>query len=377
MFTSERPVWAEVDLSALRFNLENIKRVVGNRRVISVVKADAYGHGMKEVAKELKLCGVNAFAVAILDEACTLRMLDPNSDILVLGFTQGEMAEKAILNNIITTVFTYEEAEKFSKTAKELGKVAKIAVVLDTGMSRIGFDCQNNIEKSVEEIVKISKLPNIRLHELFSHFSTSDDKNKDFSMLQLERYLKTMELLKEKGVIFQHYHHANSAGIIDIPESHLDSVRPGIIQYGYYPSDYVFKEKLELKPVLTWKAKLVHIKEIEDGSFVSYGNTYVAKGKRKIGTIPLGYADGYSRLLSSKGEVVIHGQKAKVAGRICMDQFMVDLTEIENVKVGDEVTILGEGMTADDMAKIIGTISYEITCDIGPRVKRKYVNSMS
>lgn len=377
MFTNERPVWAEVDLNAVKFNMENIKKLAKGKRIISVVKANAYGHGMKEVATTMKKIGIKDFAVAILNEAMEFRTFDKDSSIMILGFTPGEGAKEVVANDITVTVFTYDEAKKFSDEAVKEGKKVKISIALDTGMSRIGFNTSNHFDESVKEIKRIKELPNIVLEEVFSHFSTADDRDKGYSKMQLDRYIKMTEKLREEGVVFNHYHHANSAAIMDLPESHFDTVRPGIIQYGYYPSDEVMKDRLELRPIIEWKAKIVMIKEIEDGVPVSYGNTYKAKGKRKIATIPLGYADGYSRAQSNKGIILVNGKEAPIAGRICMDQFMVDVTDIPYAKVGDIVTLLGKSgdleYTAHDMAKLIGTISYEITCNIGMRVPRKYI----
>lgn len=376
MFNTERPVWTEVDLSKLQHNIENIRKRVGDRRIICVVKANAYGHGMKFTQEKMKRMGITDFAVAILYEALDLRGNDKDSSILILGFTPGEAAKEVIENDITASVFTFEEAEKFSREAVKLGKNVKLAAVLDTGMSRIGINTRDP-EKAADTVEKISKLPNVIIEEMFSHFSTADEKDKTYSNLQLGRFLKVAEILKDRGVKINHMHHANSAGIIDIPESHLDTVRPGIIQYGYYPSEDVEKENLDIVPILSWKAKIVMVKEIDEGTPVSYGNTFVADKKTVIGTIPLGYADGYSRALSNKGYVLVKGKKAPVTGRICMDQFMVDLTGIEGVRAGDTAVLIGKDgdleITADDLGKMLGTISYEITCDISQRVTRKYV----
>lgn len=373
MFQNERPVWAEVHLDRLEFNYNSIKNLARGKRILAVVKADGYGHGMKQVATKIKSMGIADFAVAILDEALEFRGFDKESSILVLGFTTGESAAQAVANDVTITVFRYSEAKKFSDEAVRQGKRIKLSVALDTGMSRIGFPCN---EASVAEIHEIAELPNVVMEEIYSHFSTADDADKTYSQLQLQRYNAMVDQLTAKGVKFSHYHMANSAAIIDLPEAHFDTVRPGIVQYGYQPSDEVHKERLPLKPILDWKAKLVLVKTIKQGTPVSYGNTFVAQKDTVIGTIPLGYADGYSRGLSSKGAVLYKGKLCPIAGRVCMDQMMVDLTGVENPTEGDDVILLGSDgnikYDADDMARVLNTISYEITCCIGKRVPRKY-----
>lgn len=373
MFLNERPVWAEVHLERLEFNYDSIRNLTKDKRIVAVVKADSYGHGMKQVATKLKSIGIKDFAVAILDEAIEFRSFDKESSVMILGFTTGKSAKEAVENDVTVTVFRYSEAKMFSDAAVELGKKVKISVALDTGMSRIGFRID---EESADEIEKISKLPNVIFEEMFTHFSTADSFDKTYSKGQMEKYAKMKEMLDKRGVKPNHYHMANSAAIIDFPELPYDTVRPGIIQYGYQPSDEVHSERLPLKPVLDWKAKIAFIKTIKKGTPVSYGNTFVAQRDSVIGTIPLGYADGYSRALSNKGYVLHNGVKCPIAGRVCMDQFMVDLTDAVDPEEGDDVILLGESdgvkFDADDMAKLIGTISYEITCDIGKRVPRKY-----
>ncbi len=368
-----RPVWAEVNLSVLKENMEQIKKAAGPRRIISVVKANAYGHGMIPVASAMKECGIKDFAVAILAEAMELREHDRESSIMILGYTPGEMALEAVANDITITVITKEEALKFQQEALRQQKPVKFSISLDTGMSRIGFPIS---DESVREIVEIAALPYVVMEELFSHFSTADGTDKTYSHLQLSRYLGMKEKLEEAGVVFSHYHMANSAAITDLPEAHFDTVRPGIIQYGYSQSALEI-QSCRVRPVLSWRAKIALVKTIPAGTPVSYGNTWVADRDTVIGTIPLGYADGFNRLLSNQGKVLIHGQAAPIRGRVCMDQFMVDLTEVEGVKAGETITLLGEdhGLAywADDMGSQVGTISYEILCDISARVPRKYI----
>ena len=368
-----RPVWAEIDLKALKDNIRSIRETAGGRRIISVVKADAYGHGMKETARAIRDTGVTDFAVAILAEAMELRSCDPDSSIMILGYTPGEMAGWVIENNLTATVFTLEEARKFQLEAERQGKSIKLAVAVDTGMSRIGFPSN---DESVKTIAEIAAMPNVILEEFFTHFSTADESDKTYSNLQISRYKEMKGKLNEAGVHFNHYHMANSAAISDLPEAHFDTVRPGIIQYGYYPSDETRRDELKIRPILSWHARIALVKEIPEGTPVSYGNTWTAPRATRIATIPMGYADGVNRLLSNKGKVLLNGSEAPIRGRVCMDQFMVDVTDIPNAKAGDEVIFLGTSgdasWWADDMAAELGTISYEIVCDIGARVPRVY-----
>lgn len=368
-----RPVWAEVDLGILKENIRSIRETAGGRRIISVVKADAYGHGMKEVAGAIKDTGVRDFAVAILAEALELRTSDPDSSIMILGYTPGEMAFWVIENELTATVFTVAEARKFQMEAQRLGKKVKLAVAIDTGMSRIGFPSNDD---SVQAIQEISEMPDVILEELFTHFSTADETDKTYARLQISRYEGMKAKLDQSGVRFNHYHMANSAAISDLPEAHFDTVRPGIIQYGYYPSNETRRDELSIRPILSWYASIALVKEIQEGTPVSYGNTWTAPKKSLIATIPMGYADGVNRLLSNKGKVLVGGREAPIRGRVCMDQFMVDVTEIEGVKAGDRVTFIGAdgdlNWWADAMASELGTISYEILCDVGVRVPRVY-----
>ena len=368
-----RPVWAEVDLGILKENIRSIRETAGGRRIISVVKADAYGHGMKEVAGAIKDTGVRDFAVAILAEALELRTSDPDSSIMILGYTPGEMAFWVIENELTATVFTVAEARKFQMEAQRLGKKVKLAVAIDTGMSRIGFPSN---DESVQAIQEIAEMPDVILEELFTHFSTADETDKTYSRLQISRYEGMKAKLDQSGVRFNHYHMANSAAISDLPEAHYDTVRPGIIQYGYYPSNETRRDELSIRPILSWYANIALVKEIQEGTPVSYGNTWTAPKKSLIATIPMGYADGVNRLLSNKGKVLVGGREAPIRGRVCMDQFMVDVTEIEGVKAGDRVTFIGAdgdlNWWADAMASELGTISYEILCDVGVRVPRVY-----
>lgn len=371
-----RPVWAEIDLDALEYNVKNIKKLIKDKDMIAVVKADAYGHGALDIIPTLIKSGVNRLAVAVITEAIEFRKNNINMPIMILGNTDVECLEELINYDIEQTVFSYEYAKELSKVAEKLGKIAKIHIALDTGMGRIGF-LQNN--QSINEVLKICKLRNVDVIGIFTHFSTADEKDKEYSIYQFEQFKYFVNELEKRGVKIPIKHCSNSGAIMDLPETYLDYVRAGIILYGYYPSNEVKKEVLNLKPVLSLKAKISNVKELDKDMYVSYGRTYKTVNKTKIATIPIGYADGYSRLLSGKGKVIVNGKLASVVGRVCMDQCMIDVSECGNVKVSDEVILLGSfeenKFDADNFAEIIGTINYEILCMIKERVPRVYVKN--
>ncbi len=368
---------AEIDLDAVDFNIKSIiKRVDGRAKLIGTVKADAYGHGAIEVARVLEENGVDIFSVAMLDEAINLRKQGLDKTILMLGLTPPEYIKEALEYDVILPVVSYGEAVKISEEAKKLGKKAVVHIKLDTGMGRIGFraDCK----ETADEVEKVSKLDNIEINGIFTHFCTSDCKDKTFTKIQKERFVNTVNAIEARGIHIPLKHASASAGLMDFDDMFFNAVRPGIILYGYYPSDEVMKERLPLKPVMSLKTYVTFIKEIEKGDSLGYGRTYIADEKRKIATIPAGYADGYNRLLSNKGRVLVNGKSAPIKGRICMDQCMVDITGIE-AKEWDEVVLLGrqgnEEITADEIAETIGTISYEVLCMVSKRVPRVYIRS--
>lgn len=368
------PIWAEINLNNLLNNIEEIKKKSTGSEIIGVVKANAYGHGAVEISKALLSCNVKKLAVANIVEAIELREHDITAPIMLLGISE-EFAIDSLLNyDVEPTVSTLHFAEKLNETAKSRNKNIKIHIALDSGMGRIGF--KNNI-KDIEDIISISKLSNLNIDSIFSHFSTADSMDKSYSNKQMDIYNSIINKLKERGLTINKRNLSNSAAIIDIPESHYNYVRPGIIQYGYYPSNEVNKDDINIKPVLTWKTRIVHIKEVDENEYIGYGKTYKTNRKTIVATLPVGYADGYSRGLSNKGKVIINGKLAPIIGNVCMDQFMVDVTDIENVQTGDEVILLGSDgnvkFDADDMADIINTISYEVLCLIGRRAPRVYI----
>lgn len=369
-----RPVWAEIDLDALEYNVKNIKRKVGNKELIAVVKADAYGHGAVDTVPTLLENGVNKLAVACISEGLELRNNGIKAPIMILGYTPLECAEELVKYDIEQTVYDLEYTKKLSSIAVSLEKRAKVHIALDTGMGRIGFMPN---EKSIADVVEISKLEGIEIEGLFTHFAVADELDKTYTYEQFNKLSRFSEELKERNINIPFKHSSNSGAIIDLPETYLDGVRAGIILYGYYPSDEIKKENLSIKPVLTLKAQIAHVKEMDKDMYISYGRTFKTEKKSIIATIPIGYADGYARNLSGKVKVIVKGKLVNVVGRICMDQCMIDVTGISDVNVGDEVIILGEenGVTynADNLAMELETINYEILCMIKQRIPRVYV----
>ena len=369
-----RTAWAEIDLDAIAYNTRNIKKLIGDKDLIAVVKANCYGHGVIDIIPTLLENGVSRFAVAMISEALEIRDNKITAPVMILGFTPLYLGEELINNNIEQTVYDLDYAKELSKIALTLNKKAKIHIAIDTGMGRIGF-LPN--EKSIDNITEICSLEGIEVIGIFTHFSTSDEKDKEYSHEQFTKMLSVMDTLKKRGIDIPLKHVANSGAIIDLPDTYLDAVRAGIILYGYYPSDEIDKNNLALKPALTLKATITNVKTLEKDMYVSYGRTFKTSNETIVATIPVGYADGYLRKLAENGKVIIKGEFAPIIGRICMDQFMIDVTNIPDVKIGDEVILLGEknGLkyNADDMAKKLDTINYEVTCMLKSRLPRVYI----
>ena len=366
--------WAEIDMDALKSNIENIRKITDKKSMImAVVKADAYGHGAVNIAKHLLKNGADRLAVADLDEAVELRRAGIDAPILILGASFDEDCEMLVKYDITPAVFLYDFAKKLSDAAKKLGKTAKVHIKIDTGMSRIGYVSGVDDEAVTEEILRISNLPNIFIEGIFSHFATSDEKDSEYTKKQFSEFMAVCDLLKKKGLDIPIRHIANSAAIMMYPETHLEMVRAGIILYGFYPSEEVNKDKLALERVMTLKSRITLIKEIKDRG-VSYGKTYIARRNTKVATVPVGYADGYTRLLNNKAKIAVNGEPVDVIGRICMDQCMIDVTNVHNINIGDEVIIFGkEVVTADEIAESLGTINYEIVCMLSRRIPRVYI----
>ncbi|MBW4827693.1 MAG: alanine racemase [Clostridiaceae bacterium] len=369
-----RPVWAEIDLDSLAHNIKEVRRITNKEALVTaVVKANAYGHGSIEAAKVFLENGADRLAVATLSEAVELRRVGINVPILILGYTPDSQHKIAVENGIIEAIYKLESAEKLSQVAGSLNKRAKVHIKVDSGMGRIGFPPVNS---SIDKIEKIFKLPNLEIEGIFTHFAKADEVDKSYTEKQFKNYKWVIEKLEDRNIQIPIKHVSNSATTIDLPEYNLNMVRGGIMIYGLYPSDEVDKEKISLNPAMTLKAKIAHLKEVPEGTGISYGQIFVTKRKSKIATIPIGYADGFTRLLTSKTEVAIKGKRAPIVGKICMDQCMIDVTDIEDVKVGDEVVLFGDGSNGvphiDEVAEKLGTINYEIVCMVGRRVPRVY-----
>ena len=369
-------VYAKIDLDAIAYNMEQMKQNIRpETKVMAVIKADGYGHGAVQIAEMMERWNyIWGFAVATLDEAVVLRTEGIQKPILVLGCVFPDQYMEMLKHEIRMNIYTEEMAESISRMAAREGKTAYMHIKLDTGMSRLGFGIN---EQSAETIKRISKMPNVNMEGIFTHFTKADEKDKSFTKKQIQEFVWMTERLKEKNVRFTYEHCSNSAGIIDVPEANFDIVRAGISTYGLYPSEEVDKTNVKLKPALALKSHVAFVKEIERGTPVSYGGTFVAKEKMKIATIPVGYADGYPRSLSNKGYVLIRGKKAPILGRVCMDQFMVDVTQIEGVSFGDKVTMIGkdgnEILQVEVLSELSGRFNYEFVCDLGKRIPRVYV----
>lgn len=370
-----RNVRAEINLDNLIHNISEVKRLSqGTAKILAIVKGDAYGHGARQMAKTMIENGVDRFAVAILDEALELRSDGIAAPILVLGYTQKERFKFVVANDIEQTIYSLEAAKELSLEAGRQGKEVRIHVKIDTGLGRIGFKAD---ESSITTIKEISMLPNIIIEGIFTHFATAQNKNKDFTIQQFERFYNICSKLEDEGMEFKFKHCANSATIIDHPNMYMDMIRPGSILYGLAPSQEVKLERINLQQVISLKALITHVKEIDVGESVSYNREFIALRKTKVASLPLGYADGYSKKLSGKAEVLVHGKRVPVIGSICMDQCMIDVTNIPDIKVGDEVVLLGkqkcEFISADEIAEKLEIPYTEVVSRIGRRVPRVYI----
>ncbi|MEG0307807.1 MAG: alanine racemase [Clostridium sp.] len=372
-----RPSWAEIDLDAIGNNIKEVKRVSGDKEIIAVIKADGYGHGAVEIYRELINGGATRFAVAVITEAIELRKSGLNLPIIVLGFTGRQFYDEILDFDIEQTVYTYEDAKSISEVAVTRNAVVKIHIAVDTGMRRIGFSPTRD---NANEVLRIYKLEGISIVGIFTHFATADEVDKGYTNIQIERFNKFNDYIKELGVNIDFKHVSNSAAIIDLPNLDYQGVRAGIMLYGYYPSRDVNTGNVNLIPAMTLKSKIINIQMIEAGEGISYGRVFTTARYSKIGTLPIGYADGVSRLLTGKGNVIVNGKVVPIVGRICMDQCMIDLTDVPCVKKGDEVILIGKdncgnSITANDMADYTGTINYEIVCGISKRIPRVYVKN--
>ncbi len=365
-------VRADIDLGAISKNIRTIQK--GLRRgtkTCAVVKADAYGHGAVRVARHINDI-VDFFAVATIEEAMELRGSGIKKPILILGFTHPERFAEAIKNDIRITVFDADTGRKIAEKAREIGKTARVHIKLDTGMNRIGFKAD---KESIKAVKKLSRTEGIEVEGLFTHLHSADGRSKASAMKQILEYGEFINDLEKEGIIIPVKHCANSAAAINLKLAGFDMVRLGIVMYGLYPSKYV--KNIKLKPALSLVSHIIMIKSIEAGETVGYGANWSAKTKSVIATVPVGYADGYLRILSNKGQVLVRGSKAPVCGNICMDQLMIDITRISKARLNDEVVIYGKQKDAEisleDAAAAAQTINYELACAVSPRVKRRYL----
>lgn len=396
-----RPAWVEVDLRNFDHNIKEIIRAANavcgdtsigdadascndgdanrGREIIGVIKADAYGHGAIECAKVLRRNGVKVFAIATLQEAIELRDAGCTEEILMLGLTPSMYADTLVKYDITPVVCEAENARAISDAACAAGKTVDGFIAVDTGMGRIGYLSidDDSIAAAVEDIKKISALPNFRIKGIFSHMATADAFDKEFSHLQEERFNNFYSALIDAGVDVPMRTLANSASITELPELRFDAVRPGIIMYGCYPSHEVDRSLIDLKQVMSVKAAIVHLKDVPIGFSCGYGRKFIANRPSKIATLALGYADGYPRPYSAQAKVIVNGVICPIAGNICMDQCMVDVTDVPDVKVGDEVIVMGSDgvhtISAEDIGDATGTIDYEICCAFGQRLPKIYI----
>lgn len=367
---------AYIDLDAIGHNIRQIrKRIEPKTKLLAVVKADGYGHGATEVSKICLYNGVDALGVATFDEGVTLRENSIPVPILIFGNTVDDRLETVINYKLTQTVFSFKLAKKLSDTAVKLGKTALIHIKIDTGMGRIGFKADR---ENLNVIDSIFSLPNVQVTGIFTHFATADEADKTFTRQQYKKFRFVTDALDEMGHSGLIKHCANSGAILDCPDMQMDMVRSGIITYGMFPSTQTNTD-IDLKPAMTWKSQVSFVKELDAGVSVGYGRTYYTNRETVVATVPVGYADGYSRHFSNRGRVLINGRFAPVIGNVCMDQMMVDVTDIPDVREGSEAVIMGRQgssvITAEELAQLDGTINYEIVCNVGKRVPRVFVKN--
>jgi len=371
-------IQAEIDLDAMTYNLEHIKKnLAPGTQVIAVLKADGYGHGAvplaRRIQKDPEIWGI---AVATVEEGEELRNAGITKPILILGYTYQEDYQKIAKLDFRPAVFKLSMAKELSKAALEAGKTLKIHIKIDTGMTRIGY---RDVKKDVPEILEISKLPGLDIEGIFTHFARADEADKTPALVQYEKFQEFIRALEQEGLHIPMKHCSNSAGIIRMQEANLDAVRAGIILYGLYPSKEVEREPVPLKPLMSLRSHIAYIKTVEPGAEISYGGIFTTVRETRVATIPVGYADGYPRGLSNKGSVLIRGKRAPILGRVCMDQFMVDVTEIPEAEELDQVTLLGKDgedcITMEELGELSGRFNYEFACCISKRVPRVYLES--
>lgn len=366
-------VEADIDLSAIRKNIEIMRGYLPKgKKLLAVIKANAYGHGAVTVANALDDLA-DYYGVACIDEAIELRSAGIVKPILILGMTDTSLFEDIVKYDIIQTIFTLEQAKALSLTAVELGKTANLHIKLDTGMNRIGFLCTKD---SINEIAAISKLPNLNMEGIFTHYYKADEKDKTMAYRQLDLFTETITTLEQMGIQFEIRHISNSAGIMEMPNDTYDMVRSGISTYGLYPSEDINKNACVLYPAMQLKSHIIHVKNVKKGETIGYGGTYTLKEDRMIATVGVGYADGYPRALSNQGRMLVHGCYVPIVGRVCMDQTMIDVSDIIEPKVGDEVVLVGtQGencISVEELAAMSASFNYEFVCNVNQRVPRVF-----
>jgi len=380
-------IWAEIDLKAISHNARELRRITSQgSRLMAVVKANGYGHGAVEVTLAALENGADCIGVARMDEGLHLRRAGISAPILVLGYTLPEHSETIVAHRLTQSVYSFEAAESLSEAAARLQTRAKVHIKVDTGMGRLGLVLDSprismlgkHLPGNAQRVIEsISRLPHVEIEGIFTHFAAADSHDKTYTLQQLERFLEFLEKLKVHGLEFPLRHAANSAALIDLPETHLDLVRPGISLYGFYPSAEVNRERISLTPAMMLKTRIIHIKMVPAGFHISYGLTYQTENPTVIATVSAGYADGLNRLLSSRGQMLVRGSRAQIVGRICMDLTLLDVGHIPDVRIGDEVVIFGgqgqEGIPVEEMAEALNTIHYEIVTSLSSRVERVYV----
>ena len=379
--------WAEIDLTAYAHNITELKRITAKgARLMAVVKANGYGHGAIEVAGEALKNGAEYLGVARINEAVQLRTAGLSAPILVFGYTPPNLADTLIRYDLTQTVYALSTASVLSQYARRKGAKIGVHIKADSGMGRLGLPLisgngagtdSHPLKNSVQEVEAISRLGGLTVEGIFTHFATADSRDKSYAKIQIDVFTDFLNRLDRQGLVPPIKHAANSGALIDLPESHLDMVRPGIATYGLYPSDEVDKSRVDLKPAMTLKSKIIQLKKVPAGFNVSYGITYQTKNPTTIATVPVGYADGFNRLLSNQGHMLVNGQRVPIVGRVCMDLTMLDVGKVPDVAIEDEVVVFGqhhtESVTADEMASQLNTINYEIVSTITARVPRIYV----
>lgn len=367
--------WVEVDLGALTHNFEELKERVGQEvGVMAVVKAQGYGHGIVQVSRVLEQEGVNYFGVTSPYEAFHLRKEGIQSPILILGPTMLKEASEIVKKDITQTICTKGIAVALQGECRKIEKRLKVHIEVDTGMGRTGVPSQRAL-RLIEEVIKI---PELELEGIFTHFSTADEEDKSFTKEQIKRFKGVLEKLAEEKIDIPLKHAANSAGVLDFPEGYFNMVRPGLALYGIYPSEYVSRS-LDLHPVMSLKSRVIYLKRVSKGATISYGKTYITDKNTTIAILPIGYQDGYNRLLSNKGEVIIRGERVRIAGKVCMDQTIIDVGEIPDIKVGNEVVLIGkqgnEKISIEQIARKVNTVPHEVVCRIAERIPRIYLKN--